>query len=343
MSIYKRNETWYIQFTTADGRRIQQSADTKNKQEAQELHDRLRAEAWRQKHIGDRPRYKYKEAVLRWVSEQQHRKCPDDDKQQLRFLHPYLKDKYLDEINKTLIEKIKTEKLKTGVKYATVNRMLNFIRALLNRAYKDWEWLDSVPAIRSYPIANKRIRWLTHQEAEVLLNELPEHLKAMAQFALATGLRESNITGLQWSQIDMQRCTAWIHPDQAKAGKAISVPLNRDAVEIIKAQIGKNLTHVFTYEGKPVTRANNHAWRKALTRAGIENFRWHDLRHTWASWHVQAGTPMHILKELGGWADLTMVMRYAHLSSSHLADYAGNVKNPANINVTDLLQDKKQA
>jgi len=49
-----------------------------------------------------------------------------------------------------------------------------------------------------------------------------------------------------------------------------------------------------------VTRANNHAWRKALKRTGIEDFRWHDFRHTWASWHVQAGTPLNVLQELGG-------------------------------------------
>jgi integrase len=148
----------------------------------------------------------------------------------------------------------------------------------------------------------------------------------MAAFTLATGLRESNVTGLQWSQLDMQRAIAWIHPEQAKSGKAIGVPLNSDALRIIRAQIGKHLTHVFSYKGKPVTRANNHAWRKALARAGINDFRWHDLRHTWASWHMQAGTPIHILKELGGWADLSMVMRYAHLSAEHIAGYADNIR-----------------
>jgi integrase len=104
-------------------------------------------------------------------------------------------------------------------------------------------------------------------------------LKAMARFTLATGLRESNVTGLQWSQLDMQRRCAWIHADQAKGKKAIAVPLNEDALTVIRQQIGKHDTHVFTYEGNPVTRANNHAWRKALVRASIINFRWHDLTH----------------------------------------------------------------
>jgi len=180
-------------------------------------------------------------------------------------------------------------------------------------------------------VKSTRIRWLTNDEARRLLNELPDHLNAMARFTLATGLRESNVTGLQWSQLDMQRRCAWIHADQAKAEKAIGVPLNDEALTIIRQQIGKHDTHVFTYEGSPVTRANNHAWRKALTRAGISDFRWHDLRHTWASWHVQNGTPLHVLKELGGWADLTMVLRYAHLSSKHLEEYAGNSKAVTNL------------
>ena len=132
---------------------------------------------------------------------------------------------------------------------------------------------------------------------------------------------------LQWSQLDMQRRCAWVHADQAKGKKAIAVPLNEVALEVIQQQIGKHYTHVFTYEGSPVTRANNHAWRKALVRAGIKDFRWHDLRHTWASWHVQNGTPLHVLKELGGWADLTMVLRYAHLSNKHLEEYAENSKS----------------
>ena len=63
------------------------------------------------------------------------------------------------------------------------------------------------------------------------------------------------------------------------------------------------------------------AWYKGLKTAGIENFRWHDLRHTWASWHVQAGTPLHVLQELGGWESVEMVRKYAHFSSEHLSEY----------------------
>jgi len=69
------------------------------------------------------------------------------------------------------------------------------------------------------------------------------------------------------------------------------------------------------------------AWYAALERAGIESFRWHDLRHTWAIWHVQAGTPSHVLQELGAWESAEMVRRYAHLSTVHLAEYVDRVPN----------------
>jgi integrase len=327
MSIYKRKETWWIQFTTPDGRRVQQTAGTQIKQEAQELHDRLKAETWRVKNLGNKPRHTWQEAVIKWLSESSHKKSIETDRFKLRWLDQHLNNINLDEITKAKIDEIKVAKKREGVSNSTVNRTLELLRSILNRARQEWEWLDSTPSMRMLPEQSTRIRWLTHEESVRLINELPEHLKAMARFTLATGLRESNVTGLQWSQLDMQRRCAWVHADQAKGKKAIAVPLNEVALEVIQQQIGKHYTHVFTYEGSPVTRANNHAWRKALVRAGIKDFRWHDLRHTWASWHVQNGTPLHVLKELGGWADLTMVLRYAHLSSKHLEEYAENSKS----------------
>ena len=164
-----------------------------------------------------------------------------------------------------------------------------------------------------------RIRFLSPEEAQRLLAELPLHLRDMAQFALATGLRQRNVSFLRWEQVDMARRVAWIHPDEAKAGRAIGVPLNESAVAVLRRRLGHDNAHVFTYEGKPVARCSTKAWKAALARAGIERtFRWHDLRHTWASWHVQSGTPLQELMELGSWASYEMVLRYAHLAADHL-------------------------
>jgi len=279
------------------------------------------------------------ETVVRWSNEQGHRKSVVDDKKYLRWLNKYLHDKQLHQIDKDMVEFLKAEKLKEGVTNSTVNHTLSFIRSVLNKAKDEWEWIESTPSIKLLPVTKKRIRWITPEEAERLYKELPDHVEAMARFTLATGLREANVTGLQWEQIDMQRHCAWIHGDQAKAGKDIAVPLNNDALVVIRQQIGKHPTNVFTYKGNPIKKANKRGWRNALKRAGIDNFRWHDLRHTWASWLVQKGCPLNALQELGGWASYDMVLRYSHLSSDHLKEYASLLDDKDNGQefVTNLL------
>lgn len=328
MSLYKRGNTWWIRITAPNGEQIRRSARTPQRQEAQEFHDRLRAQLWRVRQLGDKPRRTWQEAVERWLTETSHKASHQDDIRHLRWVHPHLYGQYLDEISRDRIDEITTARLGEGVANSTVNRMLEVVRAILNRAEREWEWLEKAPAIRMLPEPKRRIRWLTRSEAARLLDELPEHLEPMARFSLATGLREANVTGLAWTQVDLDRRVAWIHPDQSKNRKPLSVPLNADAVVVLRSQYGKHPIKVFTFKGKPVTKANNHAWRKALLRAGITDFRWHDLRHTWASWHVQQGTPLHVLQELGGWSDIRMVQRYAHLSAAHLSEYADQLCQP---------------
>jgi len=167
-----------------------------------------------------------------------------------------------------------------------------------------------------------RVRWITPEQVQGLLKELPSHQVDVVLFALATGLRQSNVLKLEWFQVDPDRKVAWIHPDQAKARKAIHIALNSVAVEVLQCQLGKHAQRVFTYRGQPIVWANTKAWRKALTRAGIEGFRWHDLRHTWASWHIQNGTPLHVVQEMGEWESEAMVGRYAHLAPATLQQHA---------------------
>jgi integrase len=116
------------------------------------------------------------------------------------------------------------------------------------------------------------------------------------------------------------------------------VPLNGEAVAILQKQIGLHRDVVFTFKGKPVVQVSTAAWYKALRLAGIENFRRHDLRHTWASWHVQSGTPLNVLQELGGWASYSMVQRYAHLAADHLAPWANRLTESRTRRGTNLAQ-----
>lgn len=145
---------------------------------------------------------------------------------------------------------------------------------------------------------------------------------------------------MEWSQVDLERGHVTIHADQAKARKTIAVPLNADAVLVLRRQQGKPMRRECSRTNRrtekersraipdPVAKANTKAWRKALETAGIKDFRWHDLRHTWASWLVQLGTPLHVLGELGSWESPEMVRRYAHLTSDHLREYAERLSRP---------------
>lgn len=103
------------------------------------------------------------------------------------------------------------------------------------------------------------------------------------------------------------------------------MPLSAAAVVGLRKQIGKHKTHVFSIREKFVRQVNTRACRLALQRAGIENFRWHDLRRTWASWHVQAGTPQRVLQEIGGWECVEMVRTYVQLSTTHPAENVDRV------------------
>ena len=95
------------------------------------------------------------------------------------------------------------------------------------------------------------------------------------------------------------------------------------AIDVLTRRQGDHPTHVFTYEGSPFVQVNIKAWRNALKRAGIDDFRWHDLRHTFATWHREAGMPTHELQRLSGWLTQSMVERYAHVAPEGLKVAAG--------------------
>jgi len=317
MALYKRKKIYWINIRH-NGQRIQQTTGTSDKLAAQQLHDKFKADLWHESKLGRKSKKMWMDAVVRWLNESSHKRSLKDDKLHLRWLNPFLKDKALEDINIHLIAEITEKRVSDGVTNATVNRMLAVVRAILNKAVNEWEWIDRVPKVRLLKEDNCRIRWLSHAEAAKLINELPTHLQNMAIFTLATGLRQNNVKSLKWEDVDLERAHAWIHPDEAKGKIAIAVPLNEDALSVLKKCAGQHDVYVFTYKGNPIDNVSTKAWWKALARAGIEKFRWHDLRHTWASWHVQNGTSLQELQHLGAWSSFSMVLRYAHLSSSHL-------------------------
>jgi integrase len=151
-------------------------------------------------------------------------------------------------------------------------------------------------------------------------------------------MREGELFGLPPRQVQLAQRTAWVAHDDAKSGRGRTVPLNDDAMEILNRRMKTAAKLVFT-RGDGLTKRIDQNDRRDFERAckavDIEDFHWHDLRHTWASWHVQRGTPLMVLKELGGWETIEMVQKYAHLAPSHIASHAETV--------TFLAQHRQQA
>lgn len=330
MSLYQVGETWYV-YITHEGERVRRSAGTADKKAAQRFHDELKASLWAQ---AARPSGRtWQDACTAWLKAETRSKS---DRYTLRAMD--YADRPLTECTAESFEPVLA-----GKTPGTANRHRALIVAILTLAGVRIK----IPMRKSKP---GRLRFLTEAEWQRLYATLPEHLKPLAAFSIATGLRQANVTHLRWNQVDLARQVMWIHPDQAKGGKAIGIPLSPEAKQLLQAQIGKHDEWVFPYKGRgrkeggPVVKIKT-AWQLAMERAGLGHFErtldddgkliskewvgdftWHGLRHTWASWHVMAGTPLEVLQKLGGWEDLRMVMKYAHLAPEYLASFAGNAK-----------------
>jgi len=273
--------------------------------------------------------------------ETQHKASHKQDMKQVAWFQQFFRGQLLSELTREVIAEVGEIKCKE-TSPSTANRYLATIRAILRRAALDWEWIEKAPFIRLYKEPKRRIRWIAPEQVQILLNELPEHLVDLVKFSLSTGLRKRNVTDLEWSQVDLQRNVAWIHADQAKARKSIHISLNATAMEVLRKQVGKHSLRVFTYQGKPIIQVNTRAWRKALSRAGIEDFRWHDLRHTWASWLTQKGVPLNVIQEMGAWESTEMVKRYAHLAPEQFRKHAMVVDEILNDTILTQVENQKK-
>lgn len=327
---YRRKDSpsWWVKLPPIRGesRPLQVSTGTTDKRQAQEFIDRLKADRWKQDKLGAKPRRTWPDAVLKFIEETSHKRTHKQDKAILKWLDAYLGDKYLDEIDRALIDRIKAARAKIATQ-ATANRYLAVIRTVLRKACHEWEWVERVPKVSLFREKEGRIRSLTQGEFGRLLANLPPHLADMALFSVATGLRQGNVPTLEWQQVNLELRHAWITPDKHKNGRAHAVPLNEMALAVLNKQVGKHPSHVFTYLGHPIANVSTKAWWKGLKLAGIEDFRWHDLRHTFATWHRQAGTPTHELQKLGGWKTQAMVERYAHIAPEGLQTAASRLDN----------------
>lgn len=311
MSLYRVGETWYIDIAHDKGR-IRRSTGTSNRKAAQELHDRLKEQLWREEKLGERF-VTWGEAETKWLA-LKPRGMPD--RYRLRSLS-------IPPSERMPLSSTRVEGLLDTYDGATFNRTLALIVAIHAAVGVQ------PPKVKRRPVSPGRTRWLTKEEWARLKPKLEAQSPLLAQaaeFTLCTGLRENNVLNLEWSQIDLKGRRAWIHADQTKGGSPIGIPLNDGAMAILEARRGIDRVYVFGNPDYPLYKASNRAWYQALRDAKLQGFRWHDLRHTWASWAVMSGVSLAQLQQLGGWKTLSMVMRYAHLAPEHLAGAAAKIK-----------------
>lgn len=234
--------------------------------------------------------------------------------------------KQVVKIDRPAIVSLMDSKQAQGATGATLNRYASTIRRVLFYALER-AWIPVLPLMPHFREIARAHPMLSAEQETALLAELPEYIKPLFRFALATGLRKRNLTHLEWDRVDLETRYARIEGDQAKAGRRIGVPLNDEALAVLQERFkdpDKHVRWVFHRNGHPIMQPAGVAWQSAVKRAGLKGLRWHDLRSVWASRHGMAGTPPSVLKELGGWATVSMVERYITLAPGYAAQFVEN-------------------
>lgn len=321
MALFKRPDSgiWWMRFTLKGHPRVREPTGETDKDAAQRVEDERKAAQWK-----IAPALKGKtwgNAVMKWV---EHTPRSDAEIASILYFGEHFADRALSAITAEAIDKALSSFCKTPATYTRHRARVSAILKLSG--------VDIKLAVRKAGKTKPR-EWLTHSQWADLYAELPKHMKPMAEFAIETGLRQANVLGLTWAKVDLKRRLVWVDAADAKGGKAISVPLSTGAINVLSSVQGAHPEFVFTYQGRRISEIKT-AWASANIRAGTgrmvegkyRGFTWHGMRHTWATWHVQNGTPLDVLQKLGGWADIRMVQRYAHHSPGYLAGFVNNIK-----------------
>ncbi|MDP0029851.1 site-specific integrase [Glaesserella parasuis] len=332
MSIYRRktNGPWWVDITTPNGKRIKRSTRTLVKREAQQYHDKLKQEMWAEDKLETKRKYIFEDALLHYVRSAEELKDKATKKRHAEYWLSKFAGRELSSLTaQEIILNIpkKNANTKNPLSHSTQNKYVKSLLRVLNIAHK-LGMLDSVPYVQKKKEPPIRVRWITKQQAKQLIDKLSsDWMKSICKFALMTGARRTEILTITWDKIDFERKVAIVTNDVAKSGKARSLLLNQEAIKLLESIRNRHSKYVFVgRNGNPLQDINRKVFNLSTKKCLLSDFHFHDLRHTWASWHVQAGTPLFTLKELGGWETLEMVKKYAHLNAEHLLEHANKVE-----------------
>ena len=236
----------------------------------------------------------------------------------------FRKDLPVTQLNNGKVEEYKLWRLSQGVKPITINKELRFLSTMINRAV-EFEWISEHKLYKKPVLIketdNQRLRYLTEEEEKKLLEAIKNPLlKDIVIFALNTGMRKNEILNLKWTSVNFNLRSVILEPHETKNKRRHILPLNKAAWEVIERRYKEkadSCEFVFHRNGKPI-RCIKEGFKTALRKAGITDFRFHDLRHTFASRLIQKGVDLYVIKELLNPTEITTTQRYAHLRIDNL-------------------------
>jgi integrase len=325
--MYLRGRIWWIKIRH-DGKKVETSLGTTNRKLAQAIEAKIRTEIIEGTYFKKPKGNKITVASLISKYLDEHSKPNKgeityrNDKYFSKRIVQQFGNQYLNDVKPMHISKFITQRRNDGVGDVTINHELRLLRHAYNLAIHEWELSDETPFARfKIPSGDvKRVRYLSQDEEEQLMSALPEWLKPIVTIARETGLRLSNIINLEWRQVNI--FSRMINLERTKNGEPHSVPMTDNVLNILKTlYIAKENDYVFGYGkgGKPFNRNwVGKSFRDACREAGVNNFRFHDLRHDFCSKLVQKGADLYSVAGLAGHKDIKTTQRYAHLSPEKL-------------------------
>ena len=318
MRIYKRkgSPNWWVTWNDQDGKRHRRSSGTEERKLAEALAANWVKEGFMERHFGKTPEVAFSEVLLRYAKAQKRghpHHFREKTRCRLRQLAGWFEGLNLSEITPGVIQRVVEERL-SEVSMGTVQKDMATLKAILNKACRE-ELLDAVPHFPKLKTPKPRNRWLTEEEEDRLVRAASAHLVPLIRFAVDTGGRLSEILGLDWRYVDpLNRRVTFVN---TKNGEDRIIRLCNRALDTLMGLGLKEFGPVFTYKGKAMKRVKP-SFDQAREKADLDDVRFHDLRHTFASRLVQGNVPLYEVMQLTGHKSLAMVQRYAHLAPDYL-------------------------
>ena len=323
MGIFQKGKNWYIDYYVK-GRRKRKKIGPSKKLALQVLND-VRIKIAKGEYLGiyEEKKIPFNEYAQQYLDYSKANKAQATYQRQDRIsiarLVSFFKDKYIFEITPQMIEKYKTMRLEK-VSPATVNRELACLKHMYTKAI-EWEYVKSNPAkgVRLLKEPPGRLRYLNPEEIERLVSACAGHIRPIVITALNTGMRKSEILNLRWQEIDL--VNRKITVINAKNNESRVIPINQTLYqELLGLSKRAKGEYVFPDRNGYPFKEVKTAFSSALKRAGIEDFRFHDLRHTFGSHLVMQGVDIRTVQQVMGHKEIRMTMRYSHLSPEYVQE-----------------------